>query len=230
MQSQQDEWKRMAGEEAVKYVESGMVIGIGTGTTAAYMIHALARRLREGLTIAGAIPTSQATAQLATSLGIPLADLDTYPEIDLAIDGADEIDPHLFLIKGGGGALLREKIVASASRRFLVIADPTKLVVKLGSSAPLPVETVPFAISPVHRRLEQLGVGVTLRQRDGKPLITDNSNVILDCSFPDGIDDPPWLEAQIRAMVGVVETGLFLNMAERVIVGDTGGVREIIRT
>ncbi|HEV2583820.1 MAG TPA: ribose-5-phosphate isomerase RpiA [Ktedonobacteraceae bacterium] len=225
--SQQDEWKRMAGEAAVTYIEPGMVIGIGTGSTAVCMIRALAQRLREGLTIVGAIPTSRATAQLATSLGIPLTDLDSYPEPDLAIDGADEIDPHLFLIKGGGGALLREKIVASAARRFLVIADPTKLVAKLGSLAPLPVETVPFATATVYRRLEQLGAEVTLRQRDGKPFITDNSNVILDCSFPQGIDDAPALQARIRGIVGVVETGLFLHMTERVIIGDTGGVREM---
>src|SRR3984893_3097684 len=146
--------KQMAGEEAVKYIENGMVIGIGTGTTSAYMIQALARRLREGLAIVGAVPTSEATAQLASGLGIPLTDLDTHPELDLAIDGADEIDGQLRLIKGGGGALLREKIVASAARRFVVIGDVTKQVLVLGSLVPLPVEIIPFAETPVRRRLE----------------------------------------------------------------------------
>src|ERR1700730_1771422 len=128
--------KQMAGEEAVKYIENGMVIGIGTGTTSAYMIQALAQRLREGLTIVGAVPTSEATAHLASSLGIPLTDLDTHPELDLAIDGADEIDAQLRLINGGGGALLREKIVAAVSRRFIIIADTSKLVPQLGLAFP----------------------------------------------------------------------------------------------
>ncbi len=157
MQQQSDRQigKQMAGEEAVKYIENGMVIGIGTGTTAAYMIHALAQRLRRGLTIMGAVPTSQATAQLASSLGIPLTDLDAHPQLDLVIDGADEIDSQLRLIKGGGGALLREKIVATASRRFIVIADTSKLVPQLGQTAPVPVETIPFAMTPVHRQLRE---------------------------------------------------------------------------
>lgn len=226
-ESQQDIWKRMAGEEAVNYIEPGMVIGLGTGSTAAYMIRALSRRLHEGLTIVGAVPTSQATMQLAASLGVPLTDLDTHPELDLAIDGADQIDRRLFLIKGGGGALLREKIVATAARRFIVIGDTTKLVSKLGSGAPLPVETVPFAATPVHRRLESLGAMVQLRQRGGKAFITDNGNVIMDCFFANGIDDPPALERQIRAITGVVETGLFLGMAERAIVGGANGVQVI---
>ena len=228
-ESQQDAWKRMAGEEAIKYIESGMVIGIGSGSTAAMMVQALARRLRDGLSIAGAVPTSQATTQLALSLGIPLTDLDAHPELDLAIDGTDEIDSHLFLIKGGGGALLREKIVATASRRFLVIADSTKIVSKLGSKAPVPVETVPFAIAPVRRRLELLGARVQLRQRGGRTFITDNSNVILDCFFDNGIDDAPALERQMHSIVGLVETGLFLNMAERAIIGGASGVQVMMR-
>src|SRR5437588_6440628 len=156
-ESEQNSWKRMAGEAAVNFIEDGMVIGMGTGTTAAYMIEALARRLHEGLTIIGAVPTSQATAQLASSLGIPLTDLDTHPELDLSIDGADEIDGQLRLIKGGGGALLREKIVASAARRFIVIGDATKQVQQLGLRAPLPVEVIPFAVTLVRKRLEAIG-------------------------------------------------------------------------
>jgi len=219
----------MAGEEAVKYIENGMVIGIGTGTTAAYMIHALAQRLRQGLTIVGAVPTSQATAQLASSLGIPLTDLDAHPQLDLAIDGADEIDSQLRLIKGGGGALLREKIVAAASRRFIVIADTSKLVPQLGHTAPLPVETIPFAMTPVHRQLQALDAQVQLRQRDGHIFHTDNSNIILDCFFPKGISDPESLHAHIKAIVGVVETGLFLGMTERAIIGSASGIQIFLR-
>ncbi len=225
--SQQDNWKRMAAERAVEQVEQSMVIGIGTGSTAAYMIRALAERLRNGLIIAGAIPTSQASAQLATSLNIPLTNLDTHPEIDLAIDGADEIDPHLFLIKGGGGALLREKIVAAAARRFLVIGDVTKLVERLGTRMPLPIEVIPFAATPVMRRLQSLGAAPTLRARDGQVFVTDNSNVVLDCAFPGGIDDPPALETRIRSIVGVVETGLFLHMTEHAIIGGPNGVQTL---
>lgn len=227
-ESEQDAWKRMAGEEAVNYIEPGMVIGIGTGSTAAHMVRALAQRLRDGLTISGAIPTSQATRQLAAGLGIPLTSLDEHPELDLAIDGADEIDPNLFLIKGGGGALLREKIVATASRRFIVIGDSTKLVSKLGSTAPVPVETVPFAVATVRRSLEKLGASVQLRQRDGKTFITDNSNVILDCYFSNGIEDATILDLLMRAIVGVVETGLFLRMAERAIIGGASGVQVML--
>ncbi len=228
-ESEQDAWKRMAGEEAVNYIEPGMVIGIGTGSTAAYMVRALAQRMRDGLTITGAVPTSQATSQLAASLDIPLTSLDDHPELDLAIDGADEIDPRLFLIKGGGGALLREKIVATASRRFIVIGDSTKLVSKLGSTAPVPVETIPFGAAAVHRSLEKLGARVQLRQRDGETFLTDNGNMILDCYFANGIDDPTILDLLIRAIVGVVESGLFLRMAERAIIGGANGIQVMLQ-
>ena len=217
--------KQMVGEEAVKYIENGMVIGIGTGTTAAYMVQALAQRLREGLTIVGAVPTSEATAHLASSLGIPLTDLDTHPELDLAIDGADEIDGQLRLIKGGGGALLREKIVAAVSRRFIIIADTSKLVPQLGRTFPLPVEIIPFARTPVHLQLQALGAQVQLRQRDGQVFHTDSGNIILDCFFPGGIRDPQELHTNIKSIVGVVETGLFLGMTERAIIGGVDGVQ-----
>lgn len=224
-ESEQEGWKRMAGEEAVNAIEKGMAIGIGTGSTSAFMIQALARRLREGLTIVGAVPTSLASAQLASSLGIPLTDLDAHPELDLAIDGADEIDEQLRLIKGGGGALLREKIVETSSSRLIVIADTSKLVPRLGYAAPLPVETVPFAMTPVQRRLQALGAVVGLRQRDGQVFRTDNGNIILDCFFAGGISDPEKLDADIHAIVGVVETGLFLHMAERAIIGGASGLQ-----
>ena len=221
---QQDSWKQLAGTAAAELVEDGMLLGIGTGSTAAYLIYALARRMQTGLHIAGTVPTSKATAQLASSLGIPLTDLDTHPILDLAIDGADEIDDQLRLIKGGGGALLREKVVASAARRFVVIGDVTKRVTQLGSKMPLPVEVVPFAMTPVFKHLEALGAEVQLRQLAGQTFITDNNNVILDCIFPGGITDPSDLHARIKWIVGVVETGLFLNMAEQAIIGGPGGV------
>src|SRR5438874_11923927 len=151
---QQDSWKQLAGEAAAKLIEDGMVIGLGSGSTAVYLIYALARRIQAGLSIVGAVPTSKVTAELASDLGIPLTDLDTHPELDLDIDGADEIDGQLGLIKGGGGALLREKIVASAAQRFIVIGDATKQVTQLGLNMPLPIEVIPFAGVPVRRRLE----------------------------------------------------------------------------
>jgi len=221
---QQDTWKQLVGEAAAKLVEDGMVLGLGTGSTAVYVIYALARRIREGLHIVGAVPTSQATAQLASSLGIHLTDLDTHPELDLAIDGADEIDGQLRLIKGGGGALLREKIVASAARRFIVIADATKQVTQLGLKMPLPIETIPFAATPVRKRLEVLGANVHLRQAAGQVFVTDNGNVILDCTFPNGITDPAGLDASIHGIVGVVETGLFLHIATQAIIGGPEGI------
>ena len=220
--------KQMAGEEAVKYIENGMVIGIGSGTTAVYMIQALAQRLREGLSIIGAVPTSEATAQLARQLGIPLTNLDTHPQLDLDIDGADEIDGLLGLIKGGGGALLREKIVAAASRRFIVIADSSKIVKQLGLKFPVPVEIIPFARTPVQLQLGALGAQFQLRQRDGQVFRTDSGNIILDCFFPRGISDPQALHARIKSIVGVVETGLFLNMAERAIIGSGNGVQVLV--
>jgi ribose 5-phosphate isomerase A len=221
---QQDSWKQLAGTAAAELVEDGMLLGIGTGSTAAYLIYALAQRMQAGLHIAGAVPTSEATAQLASSLGVPLTDLDTHPILDLAIDGADEIDDQLRLIKGAGGALLREKVVASAARRFVVIGDVTKRVTQLGSKMPLPVEVVPFAMTPVFKHLEALGAEVQLRQLAGQTFITDNNNVILDCIFPGGITDPSDLHARIKWIVGVVETGLFLNLAEQAIIGGPGGV------
>jgi ribose 5-phosphate isomerase A len=221
----QDTWKYLAGAAAAQLVEDGMVIGIGSGSTAAQFIYALAHRINAGLKIVGAVPTSIATEQLASSLNIPLTDLDTHPELDLAIDGADEIDPQLNLIKGGGGALLREKIVASCSQRFVVIADVTKLVPKLNLTTPLPVEVIPFAVTPVRRRIEALGASVQERQLGPGVYHTDNGNVILDCTFPDGIPDPAEVLLHLRSIVGVVETGLFLHMAEQGIIGGPDGVK-----
>jgi ribose 5-phosphate isomerase A len=224
---QQETWKHLAGVEAAKLVQDGMVIGLGSGTTATHLIYALAERIANGLRIVGAVPTSQVTEHLARNLGIPLTDLDTYPELDLDIDGADEIDEQLNLIKGGGGALLREKIVAAASRRFVVIADITKLVKQLGQTTPLPVEVIPFALTPVSRRLEKLGAGVRLRQVGETMYRTDNGNLILDCFFAGGIADPDEIHRKMCNIVGVVETGLFLHMAEQAIIGGPDGIKYI---
>jgi len=221
---QQDKWKRLAGEAAVTFIEDGMVIGLGSGTTATKMVYALGRRIQEGLRITGAVATSNAIENLARKLGIPLTDLDTHPILDLDIDGADEIDQQLRLIKGGGGALLREKIVASSARRFVVIADATKLVPLLGQNTPLPVETIPFAATPVIKRLEALGATVQLRRSGDNVFFTENCNIILDCFFANGIADPVELDTRIQSIVGVVETGLFLHMAERAIIGGPEGI------
>lgn len=221
---QQDEWKRLVGEEAVNLIEDGMVIGLGSGTTATQMIYALGRRLQEGLQITGAVATSRSSEDLARKLGIPLTDLDTYPVLDLDIDGADEIDQQLRLIKGGGGALLREKIVASSARRFVVIADPTKQVAQLGQHFPLPVEVVPMAATPVTNHLVALGAIVQLRHSGDNVFLTENCNIILDCFFAHGIANPDELDSRIHSIVGVVETGLFLHMAETAIIGGPEGI------
>jgi ribose 5-phosphate isomerase A len=225
---QQDSWKQLAGEAAARLIEDGMVLGLGSGSTAVYLIRRLALRIQQGLSIRGAVPTSKATEQLANDLGIPLTSLDAHPELDLAIDGADEIDPQLALIKGGGGALLREKIVASAARRFVVIGDISKQVPRLGSNFPLPIEVVPFAITPVRKRLEALGAHVHVRQSANQVFVTDNGNMILDCSFPNGITHPAELQAQIKLIVGVVETGLFFNMVEQAIIGGPDGIKTLL--
>jgi ribose 5-phosphate isomerase A len=226
--TQQDTWKHLAGEAAANLIEDGMVLGLGTGTTATQMIYALGRRIQEGLRITGAVATSQVSEELARKLGIPLTDLDTHPVLDLAIDGADEIDGQLRLIKGGGGALLREKVVASAARRFIVIGDATKQVTQLGRNTPLPVEAIPFAATPVSKRLEALGASVRLRRSGDSVFFTENCNVILDCFFAGGIADPTDLDAHIRSIIGVVEIGLFLNMAERAIIGGPEGVKVLL--
>jgi ribose 5-phosphate isomerase A len=225
----QDTWKQMAGAASVQFIEDGMLIGLGTGSTAAHMVRALAERMKQGLRITGAVPSSDATHELASSLGIPLTDLDTHPALDLYIDGADEVDPQLNLLKGAGGALVREKVVASAARRFIVIVDINKLVERLVTRFPVPVEVIPFAVTPVRKRLESLGAIVTVRKVAEKPFITDNHNMILDCAFPQGVNDPHALNEQMIHIIGVVGTGLFLNMAERVIVGGPNGVHTLTR-
>ncbi len=221
----QDSWKQMAGTAAVRLVEDGMFVGLGTGSTSSFMIYALAQRVQADLRIAGAVASSQASHDLAENLGIPMTDLDTHPVLDLYIDSADEIDTQLNLLKGGGGALLREKIVASCSRRFIVIADITKQVVHLGQKFPVPVEVTPFGVTPVRKHLEALGASVQLRQLADNVFVTENNNLILDCTFPGGISDPVTLNVNMHSIVGVVETGLFLNMAAQAIIGGPNGVQ-----
>ena len=224
---EQDSWKQQAGTAAAKLVEDGMVIGLGTGSTATYLIYALAQRIVSGLHIVGAVPSSNATGELAENLNIPLTNLNAHPELDMYIDGADEIDPQLRLLKGAGGALLREKIVASSARRFVVIADITKKVAQLGHQFPVPVEVVPLAATPVSKHIAALGANVQIRQLAGKPFVTDNQNIIMDCTFPMGIANPEELDARLHNIVGVVETGLFLHMAQQALIGGPKGVETI---
>jgi ribose 5-phosphate isomerase A len=215
--------KRLAGERAIAYVKEGMAIGLGSGSTVYYAIQKLAERVRAGLRVR-CIPTSRRTEELALSLGLTLTDFSEVAELDLVIDGADEVDPHCNLIKGGGGALLREKIVASAGKRVIIVVDETKLVERLGAF-PLPVEVLPFGWEATLRRLERLGCRAVRREEDGQPFLTDNGNYILDCHFGE-IADPTRLEREIDLIPGVVESGLFLGLAERIIVGRAGGTVE----
>lgn len=222
-----DQEKQAAAREAVKLVEAGSIVGMGSGSTATYAIRSLAERVRDGLKIVG-VATSRKTGQLAEQLGIPLATLEEHPQIDIDIDGADEIDPQLNLIKGGGGALLREKIIASASKRFVVVAESVKQVPCLGKF-PLPVEVIPFAQSLIKIRIEALGAQVSLRQYAyGNPFVTDEGHHILDCTFGK-IADPALLAGQLRAIPGVVEHGLFIGMAELAFIGKGNEVIQIGR-
>jgi ribose 5-phosphate isomerase A len=215
--------KEAAGRHAAALVDNDMVVGLGTGSTAFFAIAALGERVAAGLRLR-AIPTSQASAAQAEALGIPLIGFEACPQIDVTIDGADEIDPSLDLIKGLGGALLREKAVAAATRRQVIIADPSKEVQRLGTRAPLPVEVVPFAAPFVERRLAALGCVPALRlAQDQTPYLTDNGNHILDCRFSDGIDDAAALERDIAAIPGAVESGLFIGMVHTVIIGEADG-------
>jgi len=224
---ERERYKQQVGEYAANMVESDTVIGLGTGSTATYFVAALGARLRNGsLRNIMGVPTSERTAAQARSEGIPLTDLHTHPQLAAAFDGADEIDPHLGLIKGLGGALLREKIVASSAATFYVFGDSTKMVKTLGVVTPVPVEIVDFARPLCMRHLQALGAKPVLRQRDGAPVITDEGHVILDAFF-DGISDPDVLNQAILAIPGVVETGLFLHMATAAFVAGPHGVEVV---
>ncbi len=217
--------KRAAAVRAADEVRAGMIVGLGSGTTAAVLVARLAERVREGLRFTG-VPTSEATARQARSLGIPLATLDEHPELDLDLDGADEVDGRRNLIKGLGGALLREKIVAAAARRLVIIVDESKLVERLGERAPLPVEVVRFGWRRTAAALRALGADPALRGSADDPFVTDGGNVILDCRFPLGADLAALADA-IKLTVGVVEHGLFVGLRPTVVVGRADGTCSI---
>jgi ribose 5-phosphate isomerase A len=225
--AERDALKRAAAKAAVELVQDGMVVGLGTGSTAAFAIEDLARRHREGLRFVG-LPTSERTAALAAAADIQLTSFAEHRQIDLTIDGADEVERGtLNLIKGLGGALLHEKIVATASRRLAIIVDGAKLVDRLGTRAPVPVEVIAFGLEATRVALEVLGASVRLRLSPaGKPFVTDSGNRILDCSFGP-IADPARLEERIGRVVGVVESGLFISRADPVFVADADGVHRL---
>jgi ribose 5-phosphate isomerase A len=210
---------------ALGFVRAGDVVGLGSGRAAEAFVRALGARVRDGLRARG-VPTSDATERLARELGIDLVGLEA--EIELTVDGADEVDGRLNLIKGHGGAFVRERIVAAASRRQIILVTSDKLVETLGARGTLPVEVMPFAAPFCRRRLEDLELKPTLRVQDERPFVTDNFNVIFDCA-PGPIEDPARLEQAIRAIPGVIDTGLFLGTADLVVVADGGVVRELAR-
>lgn len=226
----QAELKRQAAERAVELVENGMKLGFGTGSTAWHVLEAIAARRRAGeLGRIVGVPTSDETRRHAAELGIPVATLDEEPHLDLTLDGADEVDPRLDLIKGLGGALLWEKIVAAATDRLVIVVDPSKLVDRLGSRAPLPVEVVPFGWRTLLPPIRALGAEPVLRRgEDGEPFRTDGGHYILDCRFDGGLDGPQ-VERRLLALPGVVETGLFIGMADTVVVGTEQGPRILRR-
>ena len=221
-----DHLKKAAALQAVEFVRAGMVVGLGTGSTAKHMIMALGDKVRAGMNVRG-VPTSQETAALARQAGIPLIDAENRWEIDVAIDGADQVDPQFNLIKGGGGALLKEKIVAASSKQFIVMVDHTKQVPVLGGSFPLPIEVIPFGWGSTAREIEALTKSrAVLRARDGVPFKTEAGNLIVDVQI-DRISQPSELETALNLIPGVVETGLFVGRTSVLIVGSPQGVRTL---
>ena len=219
-------FKEQAAAKAVEFVRHGMVVGLGTGSTAKFMIALLGQRVRDGLEIRG-VPTSMKTADLARGQGIPLIGTEEDWNIDLALDGADQADPRLNLIKGGGGALLKEKIVAAAAKRFIVMVDHSKCVPVLGTSFPLPIEVVPFGWGSTARQIEALtGAKTVLRRHGDQVFRTDAGHYILDLHLS-GIEDPARLERDLNHIAGVVETGLFVGRTSLLIIGRPEGVRLI---
>ena len=222
----QDQEKKLAGEAAAALVQDGMIVGLGTGSTAAFAIQKLGERVRGGMRIQG-VPTSEWTAARARAEGIPLTDFSRVTHIDITLDGADEFDPGLNLIKGGGGALFREKIVAAASQRLVIFADSTKRVPVLGRF-PLPVEVNPYGWQVVAERITALGARVSLRQKEGRPFVSDNHGHILDCAFGE-IPNPEVLEERLKHIVGVMETGLFVGMASLILLAEGQTVHHLTR-
>jgi ribose 5-phosphate isomerase A len=225
-----EEQKRLAAFQAVAHLTSGMVVGLGTGSTARFALERIAAKIREGeLKNLLGIPSSRQTEELALALAIPLTTLDEHPEIDLTIDGADEVDMDLNLIKGGGGALLREKVLAQASNRLIVIVDESKRSKRLGTQWALPVEVLPFARQVEENYMKSLGAAVTLRPGpDGRPFRTDEGNYIVDADFGP-IQDLVALSRMLNERAGIVEHGLFIGLAAEVIVAGKEGVQQILR-
>jgi ribose 5-phosphate isomerase A len=229
-----DVLKRRAAARALEFVQPGMRLGLGTGSTARHFVELLAERVHAGLSVVG-VPTSEATRADALRLGVPLTTLDETPELDLTVDGADEIAPDLSLIKGGGGALLREKIVAAASAHMTVIADESKWVQVLGRF-PLPIEVVAFGLAATRRAVEKAaaasgcpGAALLRRGKDGHPFVTDSGHLILDATL-ERIDDPQSLAARLAGIPGVVEHGLFIELAKTAVISGPNGVRIVART
>jgi ribose 5-phosphate isomerase A len=220
---EKEDLKKLAAEKAIEQIEDGMIIGLGTGSTIEYSLKKLGELVKDGLNIKG-IPTSIRTQRIAKDLQIPLTTLDENPVIDLTIDGADEVDSNLNLIKGGGGALAREKIVAYNSKKLVIIIDDSKIVKALGIDFALPVEVLKFGWTSTKRALEEFGCNVELRKVMGdEPYITDNSNYVLDCDF-ERIENPVQVEIDINNIPGVVENGLFVGLVDEVIVGGKQGI------
>lgn len=220
---EREELKKLAGEKAVEQIKDGMIVGLGTGSTVEHALKKLGELVRNGLEIQG-IPTSIQTKRIAQEEKIPLTTIEEHPEIDITIDGADEVDSFLNLIKGGGGALTREKIIAFNSKKLIIIVDDSKVVKALGIDFPLPVEVVKFGWTATKKTLEGLGCEVVRREvMEGEPYITDNGNYILDCDF-EYIKEPDQMEIDINNIPGVVENGLFINLAHQVIVGGKQGI------
>jgi len=225
-----EEAKRRVALEAVKHVQDDFIVGLGSGSTTGYVIQEMGEKIRrEGLRILG-VPTSHQAMMLAVRHGVPLTTLNEHPQLDLAIDGADQIDRELNLIKGMGGALTREKVVASAAKQLVIVADETKLVEKLGTSHPVPVEVLPFALPTVMVKLTGLGGKPVLREGKGKvgPVVTDNGNFVVDVDFGP-IRAPKELDFQLKSISGVIETGLFLGIAGVVYLGKPDGVEKLVR-
>jgi len=224
--TEQDDFKRAAAEKALELVRDGMLLGLGSGSTVRYFTEGLGRLVADGMKVRG-VPTSRATAEIAAANGIAVVE-DLVGQIDLAVDGADEVDASLSLIKGRGGALFREKLVAAASKRFVVVVDESKVVERLGAGV-LPVEVLPFLWRTTAERLAGLCSGLKVRGGEEEPYVTDNGNLILDLSFEDGIADASSLASSLKAVTGVVEHGLFIGMADECIVGGPNGPRVLSR-
>lgn len=219
--------KKMAADESIKYVRDGMVVGLGSGSTASIAIKLLGEKVREGWSIIG-VPTSKDSETLGRSAGITIGDLKDYPDVDLTIDGADEVDPKLNLVKGLGGALVREKIVAASSRTEVIVVDESKLVDYICQKAPLPIEIVKFGYESTLRKLQKFGCEPKLRTKDDALFVTDNGNYTADCRFH-RIDDPAKMEWELNLVPGVVDNGLFVGLADKVIVSSKSGIRTLER-